>query len=226
MAKRATKTVPPAPSGPEFIECDQGGDEWRMARLGLVTASNFATAMASGRGDDESITRTKLMYRLAGEIITGEPAEETYKSLAMQRGNAIEDEARESFARRRNLVTRRIGFIRNFDGLKCCGCSPDSLIGFSSGLELKSARADILIPMLDNPARMPPAHRAQVHGNMWVSERDDWWLSIYCHRNMPALDIQVGRDERFIKEISDAVERFNYELMKLVDRIKRMGSAG
>lgn len=225
MAKRSIRKVAP-PSGPEFVECEQGSDEWKLARLGLVTASHFATVMASGCDGDQSITRTKLMHRLAGEIITGEPAEETYKSIAMMRGNAIEDEARASFARRKKITLRPIGLIRNFAELKRCGASPDSLIGFDSGLEIKSARADILIPMLDNPARMPPAHRAQVHGNMWVSERDEWWLSIYCHRAMPALDIQIRRDEKFIREISDAVERFNYELMKLVERIKRMGQAG
>lgn len=227
MAKRIAKAIAPEPvSGPEFVECEQNSPEWFQARVGLPTASNFATIMASGRDGDPSVTRTKLMHRLAGEIITGEPAEETFKSMAMVRGNALEEEARESFARRKGVTLRRVGFIKNFTGLKRCGASPDSLIGFGSGLEIKTARADVLIPMLDNPAKMPPAHRAQVHGNMWVRECDEWWLSIYCHRNMPALDIQVRRDDRFIQEISDAVERFNFELNRLVERIKRMGEAG
>jgi len=74
---------------------------------------------------------------LAGEIITDEPAPEGYKNAAMEKGNALEAEARDSYARRRKVEVRQVGFVRNFSGLKACGASPDGFVGFDGGLEIK-----------------------------------------------------------------------------------------
>lgn len=228
MPKAAKKPAKPAPpqSDLEFVDVEQGSQAWFEARLGLVTASNFSIVMASGRDGGPSLTRTKLLHRLAGEIITGEPAPEGYKSAAMERGNALEAEARESYARRKNVNLRRVGFVRNFSGLKKCGCSPDSLIGFDGGLEVKTAEAHVLIPMLQRPAAMPPEHRAQVQGCLWICERDFWDVTVYCHRSMPAMDVRVYRDEAFIKQLSNEVERFNFDLKRLVEQLQNMGAAG
>jgi YqaJ-like viral recombinase domain len=224
MAKAATIKKPPK-SLLVIHDCEQGTDEWKMLRLGLPTASNFATIMASGRDGGLSVTRTKLLHRLAGEIICGEPAEESFRNAAMDRGNALEDEARQAYCRRKNADVRRVGFVRNFDGLKACGASPDGILGFDGGLEIKTAKADVLIPMLQRPAAMPPEHRAQIQANLWICERDWWDLTIYCHRLMPALDVKIYRDEAFIKEMSGQVERFNWELKKLVNQLQSMGTA-
>jgi hypothetical protein len=224
MAKAASK---PAPKSLLTIyDCEQGTDEWRLIRAGLPTASVFSTVMASGKDGGASITRTKLLHRLAGELITGEPAPEGYRNGAMDRGNALEAEARDSYARRKKVEVQRVGFVRNFDGLKACGASPDGLIGFDGGLEVKTAEAHVLIPMLERPASMPPEHRAQVQGSMWVCERDHWDVTVYCHREMPAMDIRVYRDEAFIRELSNAIEIFNHDLKKLVERLRNMGAAG
>jgi len=229
MAKTAVKRKPaidPPPSGLVIHDVDQGSDEWFQARLGVVTASNFATVMADGKDGGPSLTRTKLLHKLAGEQMTGEPAEETFRSIAMDRGRSLEDEARTSYCKRKNVEPRRVGFGTNFNGLKFCGASPDSLLGFDGGLEIKTARADILIPMLKLPARMPPEHRCQVQGNMLVFERDWWDLTIYCHRSMPAMDVRIYRDDAFIKQLSEQIERFNWELNNLVASLKKMGAAG
>jgi hypothetical protein len=229
MAKKATASAP-AKAAPkstlEIIDVEQGSPEWYAARAGLPTGSEFHTVMASGRDGDASVTRTKLMYRLAGEIITGQPAENGFSNAAMERGKALEDEARESYCRRKKVEVRRVGFGRNFSGLKVCGASPDGLIGFNSGLEIKTARADVLIPLLHKPASMPPQHRCQVQGNMMVFEREQWEMTIYCHRAMPAMDVTIYRDDRFIAELMNEIERFNFELHGLVERLRRMGEAG
>jgi len=223
----AAKKAPPAPKSELLIiDVEQGSPEWFEARLGIPTASVLATVMASGKDGGASITRTKLMHRLAAEIITGQPGEEGFRSIAMERGNALEDEARQSYCRRKGVEPRRVGFVRNFSGTKLCGASPDSLLGFDGGLEIKTAKAEVLIPMLQRPAPMPPEHRAQIQGSLWICERDWWDLTIYCHRSMPALDIRVYRDEVYIRELSNEVERFNHEKGKLVEQLKRMGVAG
>jgi hypothetical protein len=208
------------------FDVEQGSDEWFEARRGLPTASEFGTVMANGKDGGASVTRTKLLHRLAGEIVTGECAPAGYRNAAMEKGNAMEAEARESYARRRKQEVRRIGFVRNFDSLKLCGASPDGFVGFDGGLEVKIAtEAHVLIPMLGKPA-LPAEHRAQVQGNMWVCERDWWDVTIYHHRLMPAVDVRVHRDDAYIRELSDQVERFNYELNRLVESLKKMGAAG
>jgi hypothetical protein len=224
MAKAAVKKEPKS----ELVILDvvQGSDDWLRARIGIPTASNFSIIMASGKDGGPSITRTKLLHRMAGEILTQEPSPDEYRNAAMDRGNALEDEARQSYAKRKGAILQPVGFAKNFSGLRHCGASPDSLLGFDGGLEVKTAAAHVLIPMLKQPAKMPSEHRCQVQGNMWVCERNWWDVTIYCHRAMPAMDVRVYRDDAFIKELSNEVEKFNFELRRLVDSLKAMGAAG
>jgi hypothetical protein len=182
--------------------------------------------MAEGKDGGESVGRNKLLARLAAEIMTEEASPEGFKSAAMEKGTALEAAARESYARRKGVEVQQVGFVRNFEGLKACGCSPDGLIGFDGGLEIKIAtEAHILIPMLKLP-KLPPEHRAQIQGNMWVCERDWWDLTIYHHRAMPAVDVRILRDESYIKRLSGEVEKFNWDLKKLVEQLRNMGTAG
>ena len=67
------------------------------SRLGIPTASEFATILAKGRGDAESKTRRTYMAKLAGERLTGDPAE-NYTNAHFDRGHAMEPEAREMYA--------------------------------------------------------------------------------------------------------------------------------
>ena len=225
MAKKATAAkAPPAPkSGLIILDVVQGSPEWFEARKGIPSASNFATVMASGRDGGESMTRLEYMRRLAGEIITGRPAEETFKSKAMERGNAMEPAAIEDYERRRKVTVQRIGLGINFSGLKRCCASPDGIVGFDGGLETKTMRPDKMIPLLERGAQMQPEHRAQVHGNMLVFERD-WWDFKIFYEKMPPFEVRVTRDERYIKELHNGIETFNFELNRLVEKLKSMGA--
>ena len=76
-----------------FTDLEQGSSEWFACRAGIPTASKFATVLAKGEGK----SRSKYMRQLAGEVITGEPAE-TFSNSHMERGHAMEDEARQTYA--------------------------------------------------------------------------------------------------------------------------------
>src|SRR5579872_3212408 len=80
----------------EYIDVVQNSPEWLEARRGLVTASNFAIVLREGTDGDPSATREDFLYRLAGEILSGEVAE-SFKSEAMKRGNLMEAEARDRY---------------------------------------------------------------------------------------------------------------------------------
>jgi len=196
----------------DIIECDQNSPEWITARLGIPTASKFATVMAKGEGK----TRSEYMRKLAGEILTEEPAE-SFTSAHTERGHDMEGIARAEYAFITNQEPQLVGFIRN--GNK--GASPDSLIGTNGGLEIKTALPHIQIDRLERN-RLPPEHKAQVQGNLWISEREFWDFVSYWPK-LPMLTVRVYRDEAFIKEMSDEIDRFNDELAALVERIKRYG---
>lgn len=195
-----------------FDEIEQGSEAWRAARLGIPTASKFATVMAKGEGK----IRSEYMRKLAGEILTGEPMD-SFSNAHMERGKAMEDEARETYAFVNDVEPRRVGFVRNGDR----GASPDSLIGDDGGLEIKTALPHIQIDRLERN-RLPPEHKAQVQGNLWISQRE-WWDFCSYWPKLPVLTVRVYRDEAFIAQLSDEVDRFNDELHALVARIRSYG---
>lgn len=196
----------------EVINCEQNSPEWYEARLGIPTASNFATVMAKGEGK----TRRTYMLKLAGEILTGAPAE-NYSNAAMERGHEMEPEALKEYSFMTNSEPELIGFVRN--GNK--GASPDCLVGPNGLGEFKSKAPHILIEVLLKD-QFPPEHRAQCQGALWVAERE--WVDIVCFwPKLPLFVKRAYRDEAYIKTISDEVDRFNDELAATVEQIRRYG---
>lgn len=193
----------------QIFDCEQGSDEWFACRAGIPTASKFATVMAKGEGK----TRSEYMRKLAGELLTGEPME-SFTSVHMERGKTMEDEARETYAFINDADISRVGFIRN--GKK--GASPDSLVGKEGGLEIKTALPHIQIDRLLR-GDLPSEHKAQVQGNLWISERD-WWDFVSYWPKLPLLTVRVFRDDIYIKNLSSEIDRFNDELAAMVDAIR------
>lgn len=197
----------------EIFECPQNSEEWFRARLGLPTCSEFSTILAKGRDGGASVTRKKYLYRLAGEIISGECAE-TYTNSDMERGHTMEPEARSWYGFVTDAPLKQVGFIRN--GAK--GGSPDSLVGTDGVLEIKTAKPSVLIDYLIKDD-FPSEHLAQAQGILWVAERE--WLDIVIYwPSMPKLKKRLIRNEPYIKTLSEAVDAFNAELHEIVTKIK------
>lgn len=230
----------------EIIDCEQGSAEWFDARKGIPTASEFSTVLSEGkdgllptpimdsmvksgcsaeqlaaavkaaraRGASPSQVRLKYLRTLAGEIIRGTPEEEGFSSVAMERGKVMEAEARDLYAFVRGVEPVQVGFIRNARA----GASPDSLVGDDGGLEIKTALAHIQIDRMQKNA-LPPEHKAQVHGNLWITGRQ-WWDFVSYSPGFPPLIIRVDRDEAYIARLAKAVEAFNEELDNIVQSIR------
>lgn len=195
-----------------IIPCEQNSEEWALARMGIPTASKFATVMAKGQGK----TRGEYMRKLVGEILTGEPMDH-YSNHHMERGHEIEPDARSLYSFMCDVEPELVGFIRN--GQK--GCSPDSLIGNDGGLEIKTALPHIQIErLLSN--KLPAEHKAQVQGNIWIAERE-WWDFVSYWPKLPLFVIREYRDEEYISNLASEVDRFNDELAELVERIRAIG---
>ncbi len=188
----------------------QGSDEWFAVRRGLPTASQFATIMAKGKKAGEpSKTRLTYLYKLAGERLTGEPMD-TFTNAHMERGHAMEAEARQLYAFLNDCEPQQVGFVTN--GPK--GCSPDSLVGSDGMLEIKTKLPHLMLAAHEHGG-FPPEHLAQCQGQLWVAERE--WVDLVCYwPRMQPLVVRAYRDEPFIKQLSDEVDRFNDELEALV----------
>lgn len=200
----------------EITTCDQGTDEWFRARMGIPTASEFATVMAKGRSGGDSKTRQTYLYKLAGEVITGEPME-SFSNAHTERGHALEQEARNLYAFMVDAECERVGFIRS--GRK--GASPDSLIGVDGMLEIKTKLPHLMIETILR-GEFPPEHKAQCQGQLWVAERE--WIDIAVYwPGMPLFVTRAVRDEPYIRELSSAVDQFNAELDMIVDRVRAYG---
>lgn len=200
----------------EVFDCAQGSEEWFAHRMGIPTASEFSTVMAKGRGGGESKTRKTYLYKLAGEVLTGKPMEH-FSNQHTERGHEMEPEARELYAFMRDVDPQIVGFVRN--GNK--GCSPDSLIASDGMVEIKTKLAHLQIDCL-LCGEVPPEHKAQCQGALWVAERE--WIDFVSY--WPDLPLHVHReyrDEEYIAKLAAAVDEFNDELAQVVERIRAMG---
>lgn len=228
--KAAKKKKAPPPLDVEFFyDVDQRGRDWFDLRLGIPTASRFNAVVAEGRDGDDSLTRASYMNKLAGEIITGYP-DEGFQSEEMRRGIEMEPLAREHFFRSRFDEPRLVGFARRrLPSGRFVGCSPDSQIGDKpSGLEIKTMKPEKLVPIINGGAAgFPPRFRAQLQGTMFVTGWLEMHLLLYYAgdverggKPMYAEPFRVIRDEVYIRQLSDALEVFDYDLQKLVGDTK------
>jgi hypothetical protein len=201
------------------IECEQGTEEWFRVRAGMPTASEFCTVMARGRGGGESKTRRTYMLKLAGEILTGQPMDH-FSNHHMDRGKEMEAEARDLYAFMKDVDPQQVGFIINGDK----GCSPDSLIDANGMAEIKTKLPHLQIDVLLNDG-VPPEHKAQCQGALWVAERE--WIDFVSYwPKLPLFVKRAYRDEDYIKTLAAAVDQFNDELAELVERIRKMAGDG
>ncbi len=198
----------------EIITCAQNSPEWYAARLGIPTASRFKDVIAKGQG----LTRRKYLYTLAGERLTGEPAE-SYSNEAMERGHALEAEARERYAFQRDAEPQLVGFMRRKVGEHWIGASPDALLGEHGLLEIKTKAPHLQLECLDG-GRLPPDHVAQVQGQLWVSGRQ-WCDFVSYWPKLPLFVIRVERDDAYIATLSAEVMAFCEELEVLTNKYRR-----
>lgn len=199
---------------PRIIDCEQGTPEWFQARAGIPTASEFSTVMAKGEGK----TRRTYMLKLAGEIITGEPTE-SYTNAHMERGKAMEAEARDYYEFLTDAEMEPVGFIVN-DAVRA-GYSPDCLVGENGLVEIKTQLPHLLIETILKD-KFPASHVAQCQGGLLIAERE--WIDIVCYwPGMPKFVKRAYRDEPYIATISEEVKRFNDELLEVVEKVRSYG---
>ena len=202
-----------------ILDVKQGTDEWKRARLGIPTASQFhriitpKTLKASSQAHG-------YMCELLAEWMLGEPLDDGAETPWMVRGTALEDEAVRWYELQRDATTTEVGLCLLDD--RSAGCSPDRLVGDDGGLEIKCPSAKIHVSyLLGDPAE---DHRAQVQGALWITGRQ-WWDVLSYNPVMPQVLITAERDEEFIGALAEAVAAFDVRLAEAKQELIRRGYA-
>jgi putative phage-type endonuclease len=167
--------------------------EWFEKRAGKFTGSRFADLMAVTKSGP-SASRRNLLATLAVERLTGQCVE-TYSNAAMERGVALEEEARQVYEARIGDLCVEVDFIAH-PTLPNVGISPDGLVGDDGLVEIKVPMS--MAKHLD--ALLSGAHaveyRWQLVGQMWVTGRK--WVDA------------VSYDPRYPEGLRLAITRLEY----------------
>jgi putative phage-type endonuclease len=197
-----------------ILEHEQGSPEWLASRLGRPSASMFGK-LITGSGKPSSSAESYI-NELIAERLTGR-SKPFYTNEHMERGNALEPEAREAYEFITDFEVQETGFILDDSGE--FGCSPDGLVvDHSLGLEIKCPSDSVHVSYL-RAGKVPAKYYQQVQGCMWITGRDCWDFMSY-HPEMPHLLVRARRNEKFIKAMAEqvlaAVETITTETERLV----------
>lgn len=189
---------------------EQGSDEWLAQRVGKVTMSHAKELLTGGKGK----TRQSYILDLVAERLSGKPTER-YLSMDMQRGTFFEAFAIAAFSAALEEIITKVGFVMHDD--ERIGCSPDGIIDENCGIEIKCPAPrqhirNVLSDGMDD-------YYAQVQGNMWICEREKWYVISFCPwvEDFPFHIRQIYRDDTIIKAISDSSRRAADEVDELVN---------
>jgi hypothetical protein len=193
----------------EVFDFPQNSPEWFQCRLGIPTASRFKDVMAKGKG----ISRANYLFDLAGEIVTGKPADH-YTNAAMERGHELEEEARHLYAMITDTEPVRVGFIRNGR----IGASPDYLVAEEGIVEIKTRLPRLQIELLLDD-EVPNAHKAQIQGQLMITNRE--WVDFmsYCPGMKPFLK-RIHRDVDYMVDLDKELQDFIVDLDRTVARVR------
>lgn len=190
----------------------QGTPEWLAARAGRITGSRFADVMAKPGSE----AYDGLVRDLAWERFTEQPLP-TYQSPAMQRGSALESEARDWLAFELGARIRQTGFMVHPE-LDFIGVSPDGLIDPDMGVEIKCPLHRAYMDVV-RTRKVPARYRWQVQGSLWVTGRK-MWLFVAYHPDHGGVIVNVERDEQAIQSLEERCIGANREIEEWVNKLR------
>lgn len=189
-----------------YRDLEQGSDEWRQARCGILTASVMGQMISPKtlKVADNETSRT-LTRHLVAERITGH-VEDTFTSDDMLRGTLDEPHARDIYAEHYAPV-EEVGFMVRTSKTGCAlGYSPDGLVGADGLIEIKSRRQKHQLATI-LADEVPQQYMAQIQTGLLVSGRQWCEFISYCG-GMPLYVKRVEADPVWHEAIVSALQQF------------------
>jgi len=201
----------------DTTKLEQGSTEWKMAKLGHVSASSIADVMAKGKSG-EATTRKKYKVKLVAERLTNQIIE-SYSNSAMEWGVEQESFARQKYEALNNVLVDKTGFWLHPE-IQWLGVSPDGLVNDDGLIEIKCPNTTTHIDyILDD--KVPTEYYKQIQCQLWVTGRE-WCDFISYDPRLPEsrqLFIKrCNRDDAVITEMQLEV----LEFLKEVDYLTKI----
>ena len=197
----------------EIINIDQRSDEWFKLRLGSIGGSSIAEVTAGGTGK----TRKTLLYRMAGEILSGQKYN-GYQNADMLRGVEQEAEARSLYELVTGATVQQVGLCREAEHTHC---SPDGLVGDDGMIEIKCTIPSVHVETIVENV-VPAAYRKQIAWSLGITGRA--WCDFVSYSptvvDKQILIIRSGSDEKLIKELRASAEKFISEMLEIVKKVR------
>jgi putative phage-type endonuclease len=200
------------------IDCEQGSEEWLLARCGKATASRMGDLMAktkSGWG----ASRANYAAELIAERLTGKPAEK-FKNGAMEWGSAHEAEARALYEFLHDCDVRTVGLVPH-PSIDMSLASPDGLVGDDGLVEIKCPNTSTHIETLLGSG-IDKRYVLQMMWQMACTGRAFCDFVSYDPRMPAEMQIhvtRVPRDDDMIRELQHEVALFLKEVDETVAKL-------
>jgi putative phage-type endonuclease len=197
---------------------EQRTAEWFAERLGCLTASRFADAVAKTKTGSWGASRAGYAAELKIERITRQPYPH-YVSTAMQWGTDKEPEARVAYCQENDCDVVEVGFVPH-PHIAMTGCSPDGLIGTDGMIEIKCPDSATHWDMLETD-KIPAKYITQMMWQMACTGRV--WCDFASFDPRMPLELQlyvrrIDHDEKLI----EIMERQAVEFLAEVDESVRL----
>lgn len=197
----------------------QGSAEWHQARLGKLTASRIALALATTK-TGWGASRANVRAELICERLTGVPTV-GYVNEEMRWGTEHEADARAAYEFFRDVDVELVAFV-DHPRIAWSGASPDGHIGADGAIEIKCPNSATHIETLLG-APVDGRYVKQVQWQMACSGRK-WTDFVSFDPRLPQemqLHVQrIPRDDKMIAQLEADAELFLREVQTIVDSLR------
>jgi putative phage-type endonuclease len=199
-------------------QLEQGSIEWKMSRLGKVTASRISDVVAKTKTGYSS-SRANYMAQLICERMTNE-FQESYTNSAMTHGVENEPFARAAYEAKTGNMVDQVGAI-DHPSIPMSAASPDGLVGDDGCLEIKCPNTATHIDTVlgEEPSKK---YFDQMQWQMRCADRS-WCDFVSFDPRMPEhLQLfikRIERNDRYIAELEQEVIQF---LAEVDDKVKKL----
>ena len=205
---------------------EQRSDQWFQSRLGRLTGSRAADALATIKSG-EAAARRDYRMQLVCERLTNQLQEDGYVNAAMQRGIDLEPVAFAAYEAETGAVVRRSGFLSH--NTHMAGCSLDGDVGeFAGILEVKCPKSATHLGYIRH-GTVPSKYVPQITHNLWVSGAQWCDFVSFDDRFPEALQlfrVRVERDAKAISEYEAKALAFLAEVEREVEAVRTMADPG
>ena len=190
----------------------QRTEEWRLARLGKVTASKFNDPMTESRckGRPFGDTAMTYLYELVAQRLT-ELLPFEFAGDAVMWGIANEDKALAAYQWETGRNVAGYGFV-NHPTVKGVGGSSDGVVVNEDRIiEIKCPYTSKEHIRTAVTGEVPKQYIAQVQGNLWITERAACDFISFDPRmpeHLQLVVLDVPRDEAYIERLAERVTVF------------------